>query len=244
MFAISLTPCLYLSLSLAINLPLRHDKYLWSNRNYFDSLSLIKNGNCRLSKMKTIPPHASSSLSSPLPPQPLRKCIKNIWTAFSPLGDLLNCVCKKALPRKWRLHSFYLLDLWQKAGESGGGEGGLTAYFTCHNDKDSLPEMRNMIARKSSSRKKRNQVEQVLSFSFVILWRMRTEELFRELNCSVFSPSSPPPSLPFSFCSMLSDRQILKASTSTWRVSELAKQLVLTWLWLPLSGHLNARQIY
>lgn len=60
---------------------------------------------------------------SPLPPQPLLKCIKNIWTAFSPLGDLLNCVCKKALPRKWRLHSFYLLDLWQNARESGGREG-------------------------------------------------------------------------------------------------------------------------
>lgn len=112
-------------------------------------------------KWKLFPP---PFFSFSLPPQPLRKCIKNIWTAFSPLGDLLNCVCKKALPRKWRLHSFYLLDLWQKAGESGGGEGGLTAYFTCHNDKDSLPEMRNMIARKSSSKKKKPSRASVIVF--------------------------------------------------------------------------------
>lgn len=78
---------------------------------------------CRWLKTETVDCQKWKLFSSPLllsllcPPQPLRKCIKNIWTAFSPLGDLLNSVCKKALPRKWRLHSFYLLDLWQKAGE-------------------------------------------------------------------------------------------------------------------------------
>lgn len=182
---------------------------------------------------------------SPLPPQPLLKCIKNIWTAFSPLGDLLNCVCKKALPRKWRLHSFYLLDLWQNARESGGREGDWLPTSLVTMTRTVCQRWEIWLQEKEAAEKNRNQVEQVLSFSFVILWRMRTEELFRELNCSVFCPSSySPPPLPFSFCSMLSDRQILKASTSTWRVSELAKQLVVTWLWLPFSGHLNATQIY
>lgn len=201
MFPSSLTPpFLYLSLSLAINLPLRHDKYLWSNRNYFDALSLIKNGNCRLSKMKTIPPHASSSLSSPLPPQPLLKCIKNIWTAFSPLGDLLNCVCKKALPRKWRLHSFYLLDLWQKAGENGGREWGLTAYFTCHNDKDSLPEMRNMIARKSSSKKAKEETKSSKCYRFPLSYFGECEpKSSSESSTAAYSPPPPTPLLLFPF---------------------------------------------
>lgn len=178
-----------ISLYLAINLPLRHDKYLWSNRNYFDSLSLIKNGNCRLSKMKTIPP-PPSSLSS-LPPQPLRKCIKNIWTAFSPLDDLLNCVCKKALPRKWRLHSFYLLDLWQKAAEWRVGRRGADCLLHLSQWQGQFARDEKYDCKKKKQQQKRNQVEQVLSFSFVILWRMRTEELFRELNCSVFSPLFP-----------------------------------------------------
>lgn len=114
---------------------------------------------------------------------------------------------------------------------SGWAGGGMTAYFTCQNDKDSLPEMRNMIARKSS--KKESKSSKCYRFPLSYFGECEPKSTSESSTAAYSAPPTSPPHLPFSFCSMLTDRQILKASTSTWRVSELAKQLDVTWLWLP-----------
>lgn len=81
----------------------------------------------------------------------------SLWA--TPLA--LNCV-RKSIAKKMTIAFFlFALNAKEERGETrdeGGrremADGRSTAYFTCHNDKDSLPrEMRDMIARRRKKEK-------------------------------------------------------------------------------------------
>lgn len=91
----------------------------------------------------------------------------------------------------------------------------MTAYFTCQNDKDSLAEMRNMIARKIS--KKESKSSKCYRFPLSYFGECEPKSTSESSTAAYSAPLLLLllVFLLFSFCSMLTDRQILKASTST-----------------------------
>lgn len=157
----------------------------------------LKNGNCRLSKMRTFPPDLFSITKM------YKKYLDSILTppasfplcAVDPTPHCHIERYKKALPRKWRLHSFCLRSIRDVGREQeqerrmGGraGQGHCLLHLSQWQGQFARDERYDCKYKKVERKKKHtSNVEQVLSFSFVILWQMRTEELFRELNCSEF----------------------------------------------------------